>query len=211
VDGLAQGAVLWLVVLGALGVVAAITLRRMSVLADRTRLLERFQTGVASIDARLATVVDPFVAHLDEIRRRSGDPESLAAGLPTTQDMLRAIAAEGRALKAPASLTSEVVALVVELDRAVRAADMVEHGIGALLARRAGRDLEAQTSLKRGALNLRHAREATNRIAREVAAVRPADLVPRREASGRPGPAPAGPTYLVDADMDADEPWKPPM
>ena len=70
---LPQGAVLWLVVLGALAVVAFITMRRMSALAARTRTLERFQNGVTSIDVRLATTADPFVGQLDEIRRRSGD------------------------------------------------------------------------------------------------------------------------------------------
>ncbi len=205
-DDLPQGAVLWLVILGVLGVVAVITLRRMSVLAARTRSLERFQRVVISIDARLATIADPFVAQLDEIRRRSGDPQALAALLPGAQESLRALAADGRALKAPAPLAAQTVSLVVELDRAVRAADMVEHGIDALLAHRGGRDLEAQTSLKRGALNLRHAREATARIAREVAALRPADLMARPEGSVRSAAAPAVPTYLVDADMDGEGP-----
>jgi hypothetical protein len=204
VDDLPQGAILWLVVLVALGIVAAVTVRRMSVLAARTRSLERFQKGVTGIDARLAATADPFVAQLDEIRRRSGNPQALSAALPATQEALRALAAEGRALRAPAPLTSQAVALGVELDRAVRAADMVEHGIDALLAARGSRELEAQTSLKRGALNMRHAREAANRIAREIAAMRPADLIAPPQGSPRHAAAPSGPTYIVDGDIDAD-------
>ena len=62
--------------------------------------------------------------------------------------------------------------------RAARAASLIEHGLGTLEGTSRGRDLEAQTSLKRGTLNLRHAHEAFGRIAREVARVRPADLAP---------------------------------
>ena len=51
--------------------------------------------------------------------------------------------------------------LVPELERAGRALAMVEHGATILAqVRRRGRELEAQTSLKRGYLNLLHAKEA---------------------------------------------------
>jgi hypothetical protein len=205
-DDLAGGAILWIVVLGALAIVAVQTLRRMSALAARTRTLERFQATVTGLDARLGSMAQPFVGHLDEIRRRSGDPRALAESLPTLQDALRAIAAEGRTLKAPAGLVRQTEAFVVELDRAVRAASLVEHGLDALLADRGGRDLEAQTSLKRGALNMRHAREASARIAAEIAAVTPADLLGRSDRPSQGGVTPAVGTYLVDADLDDREP-----
>jgi hypothetical protein len=175
------GALVWLAVLVALAALFALTLRRMSTLVRRTRDLERFQRHVAGLDQGLAAVVNPCVTHLDEIRRRSGDPASLAASLPETQQALRTFAAEGRSLRPPEALARHGVAIVVELERAVRATDLVEHGLGALLADRSGRELEAQTSLKRGALNLRHAREAMARLAAEVAAVRPGDLITRRD------------------------------
>lgn len=209
---MAQGAILWLVIFVVLVILFVIVVRRMSVMVARTRDLERFQRQVAGLEARLAATVDPFVARLDEIRRRSGDPRDLANGLPAAQDTLRGLAAECRVMKVPAPLVEQASAFLVELERAARAADTVEHGLAALLADRGGRDLEAQTSLKRGTLNLRHAREAASRIQREVAGVRPADLlapsgsVPRPPpgAAGRPlaGPAPA--TYIVDADIDPE-------
>ena len=64
----------------------------------------------------------------------------------------------------------------------------------------AGRDLEAQTSLKRGTLNLRHATEAATRIAAEIAAVRPADLLTRTDQPD--APRSSVPTYIVDGDLD---------
>jgi len=201
-----QGAILWLVILGVLAVLFVIVLRRMSVMIARTRDLERFQKQVTSLDGRLATTADPFVARLDEIRRRSGDPRELAAGLPAAQETFRTLAAEGRTLKPPAALAHQAVAFVSELDRASRAADLVEHGLDALLADRSGRELEAQTSLKRGALNLRHAREAAARLRKEVSALGPADLLPSAGAPPRTSAAPSMPTYIVDADIDAEGP-----
>jgi hypothetical protein len=84
-----------------------------------------------------------------------------------------------RDLRPPKPLADEASALLAELDRASRAADLVEHGLDALLAHRGRRELEAQTSLKRAALNLRNARGAAAAVARRVAAVRPADLLNR--------------------------------
>ena len=61
---------------------------------------------------------------------------------------------------------------------------MVEHGC-AILAVGSGRhrELEAQTAIKRGYLNVLHAREAIARHAAELAAGRPASQ--RRWLSGR--------------------------
>ncbi len=51
--------------------------------------------------------------------------------------------------------------IVSELERAGRALEMIEHGRSIQAAARAGsREVEAQTSIKRGYLNVLHAREA---------------------------------------------------
>jgi len=195
-----QAALLGLIVLVALAVLFLLTVRRLSTLVGRTRTLERYQKHVSHLDRRLATTADPFIGQLDEIRRRSGDPRNLAEAMPGAQDALRAIAADARTAKVPHGLGREASAFAVELERAVRAAEMVGHGLDALVADRGGRDLEAQTSLKRGALNLRHAREAATRIANEIGRVRPADL---RTRSDRPDARhPSVATYLVDGDVD---------
>jgi hypothetical protein len=172
-----QAALLWLgLLLLVVLVLLVLTARRMSLLIARTRALESFQATVAELDSALGTAIDPLVAQLDEIRRRAGDPVSLAKGLETIQAELRSLVSRARALRPPKPLADEAAALLAELDRASRAADLVEHGLDALLAHRGHRELEAQTSLKRAALNLRNARGAAAAIARRVAAVRPADL-----------------------------------
>ena len=196
------GTLVWLVVLVALGVLFLLTVRRLSVLMGRTRDLERYQKLVRQLDRRLAEAADPFVTQLDEIRRRSGDPRTLGASLPEVQDTLRAIATEGQAARVPRGLSREAAAFTVELERAARAGELVGHGLDALLAYRSGRELEAQTSLKRGALNMRHAREAASRIASEIAALRPADLLHRSDVQVRGTAGPGLPTYIVDDDPD---------
>jgi hypothetical protein len=90
---------------------------------------------------------------------------------------------EARSWSGPRRVQSIRDDLVAELERAIRALGMVEHGANMLAsARRGARDLEAQTSIKRGYLNLIHAREA---IARQ--ALRAEDLVVDEARAGRPG------------------------
>ena len=195
------GTQLWLVVLAVLCVLALLVLRRMSQLVGRTRELERFQRAARDLDSRFAEASYPLVNSLDEIRRRAGDPAALAERLPDIAAALRSAAADARNLRPPARLRDRATALARELDRAVRAVELVEHGLDALLAARGNRELEAQVSLKRGALNIRHAREAFSAVVRDVRSIRPADLA-GPPASG-PRPMPAVPTYIVDG-FDGD-------
>ena len=173
-----EAALLWLgmLLLVLLGMFA-LTARRMSKLIARTRDLEAFQRAVADLDSSLGAIVDPLVAQLDDIRRRAGDPVSLSRGLDAIQGQLDELVGRGRELRPPRALSEDATSLLAELDRASRATDLLEHGLDALLAHRGHRELEAQTSLKRAALNLRNARGAAAYIARRVAAVRPADLL----------------------------------
>ncbi|HEY4190835.1 MAG TPA: hypothetical protein VGM28_10455 [Candidatus Limnocylindrales bacterium] len=201
-----QAALIWLglLVLVLLGLFF-LTVRRMSVLIGRTRDLEQFQRAVASLDGGLASAVDPLVTSLDEIRRRAGDPVGLAARLEATKETLRELVRHGKELRPPPALAEEAASLLVELDRASRATDLVEHGLDALLAHRGHRELEAQTSLKRAALNLRNARGAAARIAVRVAALRPADLLARPDGRGAAVPVRIPSSFGPDApEVDDD-------
>lgn len=166
----------WLGLLLALGVLFAVTLRRMSALIARTRSLERFQRGVDSVERRFGAFALPLVRALDDTRRSPGDPDALRRQVGEAQDVLAVLRAEMHGLPAPTVLAEASAVLEGELERAGRAASLIEHGLGALEDMGRGRDLEAQTSLKRGTLNLRHAHEAFGRVAREVARLRPVDL-----------------------------------
>ena len=201
--------IVWLVVLVVLAILAILVLRRMSTLIARTRDLERYQRVVASLDTRSAAVVDPLVRELDEARRHSANPEALRDAVAAAQTHVAELAAEARTLPTPVPLVATTVSLVAELARAARAADMAEHGRNALTAGTRGRDLEAQTSLKRGALNLRHAREAIARLAREVAALSPVDIA--SATAPAPTSVPGVASYQVPGAEDTDGGFEPRM
>lgn len=199
-----SGAELWLLLLAVLSFVAALVTRRMSRLVARTRELEGFQGAARRLDARVINTIEPLVAELDGLRRRAGDPAVLAELLPTAGETLRAAVTEARGLHGPAWLRAEADGLVRELERAIRAIEMVDHGLQALMTVRGERELEAQTSLKRGALNLRHARGAFHELVVAITSASPSDesaAVPRRPPAG----GAVVPTYLVDGiDGDVD-------
>jgi hypothetical protein len=151
------------------------------------------------------------VTALDDIRRHAGDPRVLVEQLPTSSDALRSAAADARTLRPPGALADRVAGLVRELDRAVRATELVEHGLDALLAARGNRELEAQVSLKRGALNLRHSRATFAQLVAEIAEVDPADLA-TPDAIRPSRSLPTVPTYLVDGgESDTDGAFDPRM
>lgn len=192
--------VLWLALLVVLGLLFLVTLRRMSALIARTRGLERFQRSVDSIERRFSAFALPLVKTLDDTRRSPGDPTVLREQVGEAQDVLAVLRAELRDLATPKALDGAATALAGELERAARAASLLEHGLGALEGTSRGRDLEAQTSLKRGTLNLRHAHEAFGRVAREVARVRPADL-----ATGAPVAAVGAAAIATYGATDGDD------
>ena len=192
--------VVWLLVLVVLAILSSLVLRRMSTLIARTRDLERYQKAVAALDVRSAAVVDPLVRSSTR-RAASADPGALAGRRPAVQ----ASVAGSRRRRGPSRRRRRWWRRPSRSSRSWtgRRAPPTWPSTGSTRSRpaRRGRDLEAQTSLKRGALNLRHAREAIARLAREVAAVRPVDIAtqPRRAPMavparhGLPGPGADGP------------------
>ena len=126
------------------------------------------------------------------------------------QAVIDELTGETAALAAPEGLAPVVAALTGDLERAGRAVMLVEHGLAMLTNTSIGRDLEAQTSLKRGALNLRHARDAFAERARKVADLRPADMVPGTPA--RKGhPATGAASYRVSDPEDGEKAFDPSM
>lgn len=197
------GTLLWLVALAALSLAAAVGLRRMGRLAGGTRELQQLQADIAGVERRLSTVVDPLVGRLDDVRRGARDPADLAPELDAARTALRSLAKEARTLKPPAALTARIEELRWELERAVRAADMAGHGIALLAASRHGRGPssdEAQVAVKRGALGLRHAREAVRRAVAGIAVLTPVEvrLMP---ASGHRTAGGSIPTPGLDEDL----------
>jgi hypothetical protein len=168
----------------ALAAASVIILRRAGRLIANQRAIQTFRTTVRDLDERIGMSLDGAAQRIDGVRRQQLSAEGLGDTVAATGDAITRYSDEARALKGPPEATAIARDIVSELDRAKRAVDMVEHGATILASvRRGGRELEAQTSIKRGYLNLIHAREA---IARHAA--RADDLEPSRgsRSSWRP-------------------------
>lgn len=144
---------------------AAILVRASRVVAD-TRVEDAFRRDAAAIADRAIDHLGEVAARIDRVRRRLDAPASLDEILPAALEALEGLRAEATALGPPPSLAPLGERLADELERAARAAETVRHG-AALMGHTAGRprELEGETSIKRGYLNLLHAREALQELA----------------------------------------------
>jgi hypothetical protein len=167
----------WVALLAILAVAAWLVTRRVMAFAGRTRGLEQFQRDVRSIDARMASLLIPLVARLDDLRRLAGDPTAVADDLAPVAMSLEQLAAVARGMRPPVPLAPRAGVIVAELERALRALDLLDHGVRTALEGRRDTSPEAGVALKRGTLNLRHARDAVGRVAGEIAAMQPADVL----------------------------------
>jgi hypothetical protein len=139
----------------------AVVLRGTGRIVARTRELEQFRSGVRDLAARVDASLEGAAGQIDAVRRRQVGPETIGDTIDAAADAIGRYADEANALRGPRKAQRIRSDLVAELERARRALEMVEHGTSIMiLARRGPRELEAQTSIKRGYLNLIHAREA---------------------------------------------------
>ena len=152
----------------------AVLLQRVWLLILESRQLATFRRSVRDLAARIDATLAEISAHVDRVRRHQVDAASISQALDRAGAKLHEFRSEGAGLQGPRVTAAARSALVAEIERAERALDMVEHGC-ALLAPSAGmqRQAEAETAVKRGYLNLVHAREAIARHAADIEAARP--------------------------------------
>ena len=138
-------------------------------IAARTREIEGFRGGLNDLAARVDASLGVAAGRIDAVRHQQADPDLIKQTVIDATEALEHYNREARALRVPRQAQDIRDDLVAELERASRALGMVGHGADMHdSSRRGSRDVEAQTSIKRGYLNLIHAREA---IARQVARV----------------------------------------
>lgn len=158
-------------------------LRRAGRLVAATRDVERFRRQTADLAARIELSLAEICTRVDAVRRGQLSSTAVTGDIAASLEAIERYADEGRALRPPRhgdGLRNEIVG---ELERAKRALEMVEHGVSIQASARAGsRELEAQTAIKRGYLNVLHAREAIARHAVDAAALMPADTTQRSAA-----------------------------
>jgi len=172
----------------ALAIALLLFLRRAARHLAETRRRETFRRAAADLVSRSCTSLDGVADRIDGVRRQALAAATIADNVTAATEAVRRYADEARALSGASRSTRDVRAgIVAELERAERALHMVEHGCGILaVSRRAsGRELEAQTAMKRGYLGILHAREALIRHGARAAELRPTDpprLFARRNA-----------------------------
>lgn len=159
-----------LVVLVALFVAVA---RRAGRVISESREAEDFRQGVADLARRVDVSLAGIVERIDAVRRHLVPPDGIDENLKAALDALERYGGEAAGLVAPAPAGPLQRGIQDEIARAERALEMVEHGCRMLSAgSRSARDLEGETAIKRGYLNLLHAREAIATHALEVAETR---------------------------------------
>lgn len=164
------GVLVPLIVFALLALLFALVLRRAALLVARMREADSFRAAVTDLATRIDISLGGVVERIDSVRRHQLPSDAIADNLEAATEAVGRYAEEGRALRAPPSARVRRDSIVAELERAGRALEMVVHG-AELLSTQPGpaRELEAQTSIKRGYLNLIHAREAIGRLAVEAA------------------------------------------
>jgi len=155
-----------------------VLIRRAGRLLRATREADLFRIGLRDLAGRVDRSLAGVVELVDAVRRHQRDASTIADNLAAAIDAMARYGDEAAALGVAASGPDRRPDLVQELDRAGRALEMIAHGCELMAtASRPNGELEAQTSIKRGYLNLIHAREAIGRLANEAIAL--ATPVPR--------------------------------
>lgn len=157
-----------LLIFAALGVPIFILLWRIFVVGGDLRRDAQHGRAAKDLAHRAQYSIGELAEIVDELRRRKAGPEASAASLEASAEALRRYAVEAEAVDKHLD-PKEMTGLVPEIERAQRAVELIEHG-RALMLDPAAEDSEGETSVKRGYLNLLHAREAIRAKGDEIAA-----------------------------------------
>lgn len=167
----------------AVALAAAIVLfaRRAREVVVVTREADAGRAAVTGLAARADAAIARAIEPLDRVRRGFVEAQAIDVDVEGVADELAGLDAEAGELSVPPGLMPVLGVIREELGRAQRALAMAEHGRTILTAARVrGRELEAGTSVKRGYLNLLHAREAIAEAAGRAAAWRSPEESRRR-------------------------------
>jgi len=166
-------------------ILVAFGARRTGSILSRTREAEGFRGEIGDLARRVEKSLGDVSVVIDGVRRRDIEPDTISPSLDAARDAVDRYADEARALAAPAIARPHRDAIVHELERAGRALDLVAHGCVLYgTGRRLERGTEADTAVKRGYLNLVHARESIIEQAK-VAIARAEDASPVRRIQRR--------------------------
>jgi hypothetical protein len=167
--------VLPLVIFFVMGAGVLWLLWRVVVAGGRARREKASGVAAAEIARRSETLLGDLLVVVDEMRRRKLTPQEAGPKMAAAQDILARHAQEAAALSRSGPWATTAAALAADIERAQRAIELIAHG-GRLLADVSGVDWgEGETSVKRGYLNLVHAREAIHERRETIVVISHAD------------------------------------
>lgn len=153
-----------------------LVLRRAGRFIASTRDVERFRRQAGDLATRVETSLGEICSRVDAVRRGELGADELADDLSASLDAVARYADEARGFHPPADGVAVRDEIVAALERSGRALQMIEHGRSIQASARAGgREIEAQTAIKRGYLNILHARESIVHQAKLATELSPTD------------------------------------
>ena len=146
----------------------ALVVRRAARFIAATRDVERFRRQVGDLADRVEISLGEICGRIDAMRRGQLGADQVGDDLNASLDAVARYSDDALGLHPPSdgsAIRDEIIAIrdeiIAALARTARALEMVEHGRAIQASARAGgREIEAQTAIKRGYLNVLHAREA---------------------------------------------------
>ena len=158
-----------LIVFCALALPILFLLWRVFVVGGELRREAAYGRAVLDIARRVDVSLTELGELIDELRRRKANPEASVDSLRAAAEALRRYAREAEQVDRHTLQTVGSPTFASEIERAQRAVDLIEHGRTLMLEPREEGQAEGETAVKRGYLNLLHAREAVKSRAREIA------------------------------------------
>ncbi|HEY3163513.1 MAG TPA: hypothetical protein VGJ71_04090 [Candidatus Limnocylindrales bacterium] len=163
-----------------------LVLRRAGRFINATRDVERFRRQVGDLAERAETSLGEVSKRVDAVRRGQLGADQIAEDLSASMDAVVRYTNEARGFHPPDDGRAIREEIVAALERSARALEMIEHGRSIQTsARSGGREIEAQTAIKRGYLNVLHARESIShqaKVARDLSATDETSRFQRRNA-----------------------------
>jgi hypothetical protein len=160
----------------AMGVVVVLGLWRVVVVGGEARRTAQSFRLASDVAHRAESCLADLGATVDDLRHRRLEPQDAVAPLAAATATLTGYTAEARLAvgRAGSPIAS---GLVEDLERAQRSLELIEHGRQLLETEGRGAG-EGETAIKRGYLNLLHAREALKQRGADIRA----SAMPRRAA-----------------------------
>ena len=165
------GVMVPLAVFFAVSLAVAYLVWRVVLAGGRLRREAQRQRTAVQIAHRADMAVSELAALVDDVRRRKIEPEVARQTLRASAETIRGFSEDICALGSGDSPPAFAVGLIGEIDRTKRAIELIEHGAEMLAEYAIERHGEGETAIKRGYLNLLHAREAIRVCGDQIAAM----------------------------------------